>query len=601
MDGQVIIGTKLDTKSFDMQIKEVEYQLKQLDYELSHAKELKLDSRTIQEYELKAEKLTNQLASLRKKQEDLNTTNLSGVTAQLNNIGNGVEGVIKKVARWGLAIFGIRTAYMFVRQSMSVLSGYNEQLASNLEYIRFALASALEPIIVRIVQWVYKLLSLVGTIIKLLTGYDIFKNSGVDKYQKAMESSKKSLSKGAKSAKEINKQLAGFDEMNVLSDNSSKNAGSGEGDGTTLPNLKLDSNMKLPKWMEELLGHGDKLIAIILGIVGALKALKMGFGLIQALGIGIMVAGIVYAIEGLLKYLKDPSWENFGQIIKGIGIALIGLAIAIGSVPVAIAGVAVLITGIVIANWDKIRGIFDKAIEWLTTQMNNVKDKYGYFAGLIVKGVRDQVQNIRNSLNTIFTNAKKILDNIINFVRNVFTGNWKGAWQNLSNIANSVMQILITSITFKLRTIKNVLTSAFGVIGDVIGGAIRGAVNAVFRYIENKINSAISMFNGVLSVVNKLTPGVRIGRISTVRLPRLAKGGIVNMPGRGINYGGANIAERGAEGIIPLTDSQQMALLGEAIGRYITVNANITNTMNGRVISREIQRVQNQSNFAMNR
>ena len=53
--------------------------------------------------------------------------------------------------------------------------------------------------------------------------------------------------------------------------------------------------------------------------------------------------------------------------------------------------------------------------------------------------------------------------------------------------------------------------------------------------------------------------------------------------------------------VIPLTDSQQMALLGEAIGRYITVNANITNTMNGRVISREIQRVQNNSNFAMNR
>ena len=125
MDGQVIIGTKLDTKSFDKQIKEVEYQLEQLDYELSHAKELKLDDRTIKEYELKAEKLTNQLTSLRKKQEDLNTTNLSGVTTQLNNIGNGVEGVIKKITRWGLAIFGIRSMYNLVRQSMSTLSHHH--------------------------------------------------------------------------------------------------------------------------------------------------------------------------------------------------------------------------------------------------------------------------------------------------------------------------------------------------------------------------------------------------------------------------------------------------------------------------------------------
>ena len=55
------------------------------------------------------------------------------------------------------------------------------------------------------------------------------------------------------------------------------------------------------------------------------------------------------------------------------------------------------------------------------------------------------------------------------------------------------------------------------------------------------------------------------------------------------------------EGVIPLTDSQQMALLGEAIGRYITVNANIINTMNGRIISRELQKVQNESDFAYNR
>jgi hypothetical protein len=84
-------------------------------------------------------------------------------------------------------------------------------------------------------------------------------------------------------------------------------------------------------------------------------------------------------------------------------------------------------------------------------------------------------------------------------------------------------------------------------------------------------------------------------------LPKLAPGGIINQPGRGVPLGQAIGGERGAEGVIPLTDSQQMALLGEAIGRYITVNANITNTMNGRIISRELQKVQNDSDFAFNR
>ena len=53
------------------------------------------------------------------------------------------------------------------------------------------------------------------------------------------------------------------------------------------------------------------------------------------------------------------------------------------------------------------------------------------------------------------------------------------------------------------------------------------------------------------------------------KIPHLAKGGIVNLPGKGVPIGGALTGEQRQEGVIPLTDSQQMALLGEAIGKYI--------------------------------
>jgi hypothetical protein len=43
-----------------------------------------------------------------------------------------------------------------------------------------------------------------------------------------------------------------------------------------------------------------------------------------------------------------------------------------------------------------------------------------------------------------------------------------------------------------------------------------------------------------------------------------------------------------------------METLGEAIGRYITINANITNTMNGRVISRQLQQIMASQDFAYN-
>ena len=73
------------------------------------------------------------------------------------------------------------------------------------------------------------------------------------------------------------------------------------------------------------------------------------------------------------------------------------------------------------------------------------------------------------------------------------------------------------------------------------------------------------------------------------------------MPGRGVPVGGAITGEAGMEGVVPLTDSQAMETLGATIGKYITINANITNTMNGRVISREIKKINANNDFALNR
>ncbi|MBR2160589.1 MAG: hypothetical protein IJ938_04660 [Clostridia bacterium] len=57
------------------------------------------------------------------------------------------------------------------------------------------------------------------------------------------------------------------------------------------------------------------------------------------------------------------------------------------------------------------------------------------------------------------------------------------------------------------------------------------------------------MINGAISAINKI-PGVSIGRFSTVSLPRLAKGGIVDDPTTAI------VGENGREAIIPLENNK---------------------------------------------
>ena len=76
-----------------------------------------------------------------------------------------------------------------------------------------------------------------------------------------------------------------------------------------------------------------------------------------------MISGIVYAISSLLKYLKDPSWENFGSIIQGVGVAIMGLAVLIGSVPVAVAGAIVLIVGTIVKYWEQIKSFLQQRID----------------------------------------------------------------------------------------------------------------------------------------------------------------------------------------------------------------------------------------------
>jgi hypothetical protein len=155
----------------------------------------------------------------------------------------------------------------------------------------------------------------------------------------------------------------------------------------------------------------------------------------------------------------------------------------------------------------------------------------------------------------------------------------------------------------KFENFKKNWQSGWNTIKQWTSGLFKGIGNALISV----LNGMIRGLNLILAPLRTIIWGFgkiagkdwKLSEVKIPSIPKLARGGIINMPGRGtpIAYGG----ERGAEGVIPLTDSQQMELLGEAIGRYITINANITNTMNGRIISRELQKIQNENSFAGNR
>ena len=291
--------------------------------------------------------------------------------------------------------------------------------------------------------------------------------------------------------------------------------------------------------------------------------MTLGVGASTIGGIITILGGLIIFIKGIIDYLKNPTWENFSKILAGIGVIAAGVFLIFGGFPALIA----LIVGAVVAlglaiykNWDTIKKTLSTVASWIN-------------------------------------------DNIIKPVANLFSGLWNGITNGVKWAVNNVKSFFKTLSSF-FGGIVNRITGFFRNIGstagNVLGSAFKSVINAVLKRIESTLNHPIRTINNLVGTINKYTP-FHLGKLSTFSLPRLAKGGIVNMPGRGINYGGANIGEKAPEAVIPFTDEQVMDRLGQSIARHMVINATINNTMNGRVISREIQRVQNQSNFAMNR
>lgn len=497
-----------------------------------------------------------------------------------NNVGNSLESSIKKVARLALGIFGIRSAFMFLKRASSDLASYDQQYATNLEYIRYALTQMIAPVLQWIVNLAAKLLGYINAIMQAWFGINIFSRGSAESFNKM----KAGASGVSKAVKEIKKQLAGFDEINMLTDQSDTGTSAGAG-GVGMPSFDLSAMQgEVPDWLQWIVDHKDEILSTLAGIAAGLVAIKFGLGGIKALGIGILVKGIIDLISSLRDYLKDPSWENFGKVIKAIGEIILGLGIIIGNVPLIVAGAIAVILGLLAKNWEKIKQGFDNAVNWISSlgdklwqwffkNINNISEKFGWLGlGIvstfimafdwITKLVAGIVQMIRNLLDGLFVGLKQIIDGIIQMFR--------------GDLSSGIISI-----------VKGIANMIIGIINSLTAG-----INAIAYPIR-------ALIAGIGAVTGK---GWSINSVSIPRIPRLKSGAIVNMPNRGtLVAGGSAIAgEAGHEGIIPLDDNQAMAQLGAEIGRNVVVNLTNITKVGNRQIAREIKQINAEQEFAFN-
>lgn len=664
MNGWVTIGTKLDKKQLEKDIKDAERQLQQyekeakrlaeqktkLEFDTSQA-EAKLDAlqdkeqevrktmtevapggERYQQLQIELDDILNKQVLIAQKYEyqqgklgdidnrfkEINSDTqriednledskeqLAGVNAEIDRakkleqvkhsaegLKTSMQGLVKTALRWALAIFGVRSAYNFIRSSISTLSQYNEQIGTDIEYIRFALATTLQPIVERLIALAYNLLSAIASIIYSLFKVNIFANATTDAFRKQ----NKALGGSVKKAKQLQKTLAGFDEMNILQDNGDV-VGGGGGGGVPFPSMNLSELKpiewdKVEKWFDDLEVKVRKGSENFRGLLGKIlkdlgfseafrEAVDLTFAGKEDIYVGLIrqIKGVVIMIKGFLQGNADEIKRGFKVWLDGLGTMLMGVfEDLLGEILVVLVAIRDMVW-----NWflKPVGDLIGQRIEDIKQKFRDLKAKLQPYLDLMKFSISYFWEDIKNKA------FQKVNDIVLSFKNGI--NSIKSFFSNLPTYINNIINQIASKLSY------------FGShTGEVIGGAFKSVINSVISRAQNVLNSPVNAINSLISQVNQL-PGVSMKKLSTFSLPRLAKGGIINQPGRGVMIGSAIAGESGREGVIPLTDSQQMAMLGEAIGKFININATVPVYVGNRMIAREIKRINAEDDFAFNR
>lgn len=249
--------------------------------------------------------------------------------------------------------------------------------------------------------------------------------------------------------------------------------------------------------------------------------------------------------------LLAPGLIVLGKVINGVGKAIQtgvkimnGLSkamsfVAANPVVLIVAGIVALVAAFVLL-WKKSEAfrnfwinLWNSIKAFVTTVWNGIKAVFtGAWNAIkaVWNGAKAYYQGIWNGIKAVFGGAATWFGNIFanawTAIKNKFAG-WGSFWSGLWS------------------SIKSKFTGIGSALGSALSGAVKGGLNKVISKIEGIINSAINLINKAIGLANKL-PGVNVGKVKMLSLPRLAQGGV-------LNGAQAVIAgEAGPEAIIPL-------------------------------------------------
>lgn len=231
-------------------------------------------------------------------------------------------------------------------------------------------------------------------------------------------------------------------------------------------------------------------------------------------------------------------------IISGVSTAVGGVSTAIqfllaNPVVALIAAIVGLVT-LIATKGEEIKAILQNVDDFLQNIFaTDWSEQFGFLG------------NIMNLFSGIFKGIwdglLAVLRGVIDFIRGIFTGNWQGAFDGLKNIANGVITaiqgIFNAFDTFLHKIFSTDFSKSFGSLGNVL--------NAFLANVKNVWNAIRSVFNGIITFVKnvftgnwkgawegvkQIFKGVFDGLVAIAKAPLNMLIGVVNMLIDGLNF-----------------------------------------------------------------
>lgn len=563
------------------------------------------------------------------------------------SLGSSMKGLIKTMSKYTLAIFGARSAFFAVKNAIRQVLSDNEQLNNTVTAMKGVFANALAPVIERVVYWLKYAFAYLNLFIKVLTGVDM-----VAEYNaKALNKQAEATAKTAKATKEANNQLAAFDEKNTLNDNTSNTADDTSASSSAalleLPDVsggqfeQICETIKTNILYIEDIAAGALLtvglilcavgqvpagIACILAAValygkialdwetlpenvktsiekisGVTAAVLIAIGLILLLATSHKGTGIMMLLSGLAigSSTLAMSWDSLPEkvkiVIEEIAKLTAELLITVGIVLLVavpgkrMIGLVLLLAGIAIAmgisalgaeDWNAIKTKVEVTIQ----EIANIIAPALFIIGLIICLACPGMRGIGFALMGAGLTVAALTvdwDSLLNQLKNV--------WKKIKTWFDEKVKPVFTKEWWKQKF-------------DTIKQGMKDALNGVIDIIERTINSVVSKLNSFRISIPDWVPkygGASLGfNIPYAHIPRLAKGAIVNNPGKGRVV---TVGEAGAEAILPLQNNTEwMDVLVDKVAEAVSMNVMNKIYLDGKEIHSSNRKYSSRFEFATN-